>query len=766
MWTTLNVLIDGASFVVCTSPIQFSNLADGSHTLEVRAEDKAGNEGPTPTAFIWTINTTPPNTTINSVTDGNKNTVTNNSNSKSNIVTIAFSAIDAVANVDHFECSIDNSGFADCTSPFRIPNLLSDGPHTIKVRAVDNSGHGDPSPALYTWTVDTSAPTTNITSATDGNKNPISADGGTSSTAMIFTFSGNDTGVGLDHFECSIDGASFTTCASPNQLNDLGNGAHKLLVRAVDNVGNQGTTPASFGWNVDATPPDTTINSSNDGNNKTVTSGSNTTSRTMTFTFSGSDIGMGLDHFECSIDGASFSTCDTPLQFTDLSIGDHSFEVRAEDKVGNKGQMPPVFLWTITSPPPAPTPPPSTQNITTPSTQNITTPSTQNITTPSTQNITTPSTQNITTPSTQNITTPSTQNITTPPPPIPQNVTTTRSIGGNENIVTNETTKIPATGVALDTKVVSAIDGAGKAVANDGTTSSSSIVFVLSASIAGIENGGAGINSFECSIDGSSFSTCTSPVQYSSLADGAHILEARSLDNSGNKDPSPASFTWTVDTVPPDTIINTAIDGNNRTLTDGSETESTNVTFTFSGNDTSVEEGEEVGINHFECSIDGSSFSTCTSPVQYDNLGNGRHIVEIMTVDNSGNKDPTPSSFTWNVNTVRETGNIVNNITGAPSPTTSLQDTVINSTTDGSSNVINNETGPGSSTIRFDFSTINAKGVDHFECSMDSSEFVICTSPFIFPNLSQGKHVFMVRFVDVNGNKDESPAAFVWEINR
>ena len=630
--------IDGASFVVCTSPVQFSNLADGSHTLEVRAEDKAGNEGPTPTAFIWTINTTPPNTTINSVTDGNKNTVTNNSNSKSNIVTIAFSAIDAVANVDHFECSIDNSGFADCTSPFRIPNLLSDGPHTIKVRAVDNSGHGDPSPALYTWTVDTSAPTTNITSATDGNKNPISADGGTSSTAMIFTFSGNDTGVGLDHFECSIDGASFTTCASPNQLNDLGNGAHKLLVRAVDNVGNQGTTPASFGWNVDATPPDTTINSSNDGNNKTVTSGSNTTSRTMTFTFSGSDIGMGLDHFECSIDGASFSTCDTPLQFTDLSIGDHSFEVRAEDKVGNKGQMPTVFLWTITSPPPAPTPPPSTQNITTtpstqnitttPSTQNITTtPSTQNITTtPSTQNITTtPSTQNITTtPSTQNITTtPSTQNITTPPPPIPQNVTTSRSIGGNENIVTNETTKIPATGLALDTTVVSAIDGTGKAVTNDGITSSSSIVFVLSASIAGIENGGAGINSFECSIDGSSFSACTSPVQYSSLADGAHILEARSLDNSGNKDPSPASFTWTVDTVPPDTIINTAIDGNNRTLTDGSETESTNVTFTFSGNDTSVEEGEEVGINHFECSIDGSSFSTCTSPVQYDNLGNG-----------------------------------------------------------------------------------------------------------------------------------------------
>jgi hypothetical protein len=710
--------LDGASFTTCTSPIKFSNLADGSHTLELRAEDKAGNEGPTPTAFIWTINTTPPNTTINSVTNGNKNTVTNNSNSKSNIVTIAFAATEAVANLDHFECSIDNSGFANCTSPFRIPNLLSDGPHTIKVRAVDNSGHEDSSPALYAWTVDTSAPTTNITSATDGNKNPISADAGTPSTAMIFTFSGTDTGVGLDRFECSLDGASFATCASPIQFDALGSGAHKLLVRAVDNVGNQGTIPASFGWNVDATPPETTINSANDGNNRTLTSGGNTTSTSVTFAFSGSDIGMGLDHFECSIDGASFTTCDTPLQLTDLSIGDHSFEIRAEDKVGNKGQMPPVFLWTIASPPPAPTPLMSTQNI------------------------------------------------TTLPLSIPQNVTTNTTIGGNKNILSNESTQIPATVQGPDTKVVSAIDGAGKAVANDGITSSNSIVFVLSASIAGIENGAAGINSFECSIDGSSFSTCTSPVQYSSLADGAHILEARSFDNSGNKDPSPASFTWNVDTVPPDTVINKTTDGNNRTLTDGSTTESTSATFTFSGTDTSVEEGEEVGINHFECSIDGSSFSTCTSPVQYDNLANGNHMVEIITMDNSGNKDLTPSSFTWIVNTARETGNIVNNITGAPSPTTSLQDTVINSTTDGSNNVLNNETSTASTTIRFDFSSINSKGVDHFECSMDSSEFVTCTSPFIFPNLSEGKHVFTVRFVDINGNKDESPAAFVWEIKR
>ena len=328
--------------------------------------------------------------------------------------------------------------------------------------------------------------------------------------------------------------------------------------------------------------------------------------------------------------------------------------------------------------------------------------------------------------------------------------------------MTNETTQIPASGEAPDTKVVSGVDGSANAVANDGITPSKSITFVLSASIDGVE--AADINNFECSVDGSSFSACTSPAQFSNLSEGAHILEVVSLDNSGKRDPSPASFTWTVDTEPPDTIIDSAIDGNNRTLTDGSNTESISIAFTFSGTDTSIEEGEEVGIDHFECSVDGSSFSTCTSPVQYDNLSIGSHIVEIRTEDNAGNKDPSPSSFTWTVNTVQQDDNVVNNITSTPPIVSDLPDTVINSTTDGSSNVINNETSTASSTIRFEFSTTNVEGLDHFECSMDDSDFVPCTSPFIFPILPEGKHVFMVRFVDVNGNMDESPATFVWDI--
>ena len=131
---------------------------------------------------------------------------------------------------------------------------------------------------------------------------------------MIFTFTGTDAGVGLDRFECSVDGAAFAACTSPAQFDNLGSGAHTLNVKTVDNVGNEATSLASFNWSVDATPPDTTINSATDGNAIAVSNGGNTTSASMTFTFSGTDIGVGLDHFECSLDGSAFSSCASPLQ--------------------------------------------------------------------------------------------------------------------------------------------------------------------------------------------------------------------------------------------------------------------------------------------------------------------------------------------------------------------------------------------------------------------------------------------------------------------
>ncbi len=67
----------------------------------------------------------------------------------------------------------------------------------------------------------------------------------------------------------------------------------------------------------------------------------------------------------------------------------------------------------------------------------------------------------------------------------------------------------------------------------------------------GSDAGGSGVASFQCSLDDALFSACTSPQNYTGLSDGLHSFSVFAIDGSGNTDSSPASFTWTIDTVRP-----------------------------------------------------------------------------------------------------------------------------------------------------------------------------------------------------------------------
>ena len=52
--------VDGAAFAACTSPLNFSGLTLGAHTVEVRAKDTPGNVDPTPATASWTVVAPPP----------------------------------------------------------------------------------------------------------------------------------------------------------------------------------------------------------------------------------------------------------------------------------------------------------------------------------------------------------------------------------------------------------------------------------------------------------------------------------------------------------------------------------------------------------------------------------------------------------------------------------------------------------------------------------------------------------------------------------
>src|SRR5207247_485271 len=57
--------LDGAAFATCSSPTSYTGLADGSHSLQVRATDAVGNTG-TPTSFTWSVDTAAPSASITS----------------------------------------------------------------------------------------------------------------------------------------------------------------------------------------------------------------------------------------------------------------------------------------------------------------------------------------------------------------------------------------------------------------------------------------------------------------------------------------------------------------------------------------------------------------------------------------------------------------------------------------------------------------------------------------------------------------------------
>ena len=63
-------------------------------------------------------------------------------------------------------------------------------------------------------------------------------------------------------------------------------------------------------------------------------------------------------------------------------------------------------------------------------------------------------------------------------------------------------------------------------------------------------------STFECSIDGGAFASCTSPRNVAGLTDNNHTFDVRATDAAGNTDATPATWTWHRDTNDPTGTLN------------------------------------------------------------------------------------------------------------------------------------------------------------------------------------------------------------------
>ena len=233
------------------------------------------------------------------------------------------------AAVNHFECKLDGGSFATCPNTGKTYPGLLDGGHTFAVVAVNADGDADPTPATRSFSVDTTAPNTQIDSG------PV---GTVATPDAAFTYSGIPSGE-VDHFECKLDSGSFATCPDIGKsYPGLLDGGHVFSVRAVDALDNADLTPATRGFSVETTAPDTSIDSGPVG--KVSTSN-------VTFTYSGIPP-ADVDHFECKLDGGSFALCpDTGKPYSGLLDGNHNFSVVAVDAVDNVDPTPATRSFSV-----------------------------------------------------------------------------------------------------------------------------------------------------------------------------------------------------------------------------------------------------------------------------------------------------------------------------------------------------------------------------------------------------------------------------------
>ena len=105
----------------------FSNLADGSYVLEVRATDAAGNVSSTVTRG-WTVDNVAP---VASIVSGPAAGSTTSERSASFGLSTTEGAL---------ECRLDGEDYAACSSP-KAYSGLADGAHTFTVRARDAAGN-------------------------------------------------------------------------------------------------------------------------------------------------------------------------------------------------------------------------------------------------------------------------------------------------------------------------------------------------------------------------------------------------------------------------------------------------------------------------------------------------------------------------------------------------------------------------------------------------------------------------------------------------
>jgi len=276
------------------NPVAFTIATEGTHLLETRATDGAGN------TTAWRRQTFKIDLTVPSDTTAIPSTWQKTR-------TFTLSATDAHSGIDEIEYTI-NGGALQLGSDGQVVNVGADGTFVIETRAIDNAGHASQT-KTQTLKVDTVLP---------ANTSAVPP-GGWLDAPLELALSGTDAASGLEVMQWRVDGGDIED-GGPALIGQ--DGVHTLETRARDLAGNVSA------WRTDTVSVDAAAPA-----NTTPTAPTAWRATAYTTQITGDDgAGSGVDRIERTIDGGAVSN---DPNVTIAGDGVYTLRSRIVDEVGH-----------------------------------------------------------------------------------------------------------------------------------------------------------------------------------------------------------------------------------------------------------------------------------------------------------------------------------------------------------------------------------------------------------------------------------------------
>jgi MYXO-CTERM domain-containing protein len=307
-----------------TSPVA---LADGPHQVKAQATDTVGNVGTFSVTHTFTVDTVAPGVPVvlspaqGAVLSTGTPDITGTAEPGSTVSIL-------MGNIEVGTAPVGSSGgwIFIPTAPF------PEGASSVQARATDAAGNVGGASAARSFTVDLSPPgTPELVTPKAGEllstSTPVftgTAEPG--STVTLFL-----DGVSFGRVQADAAGAWSWTASLR-----VADGAHSVKVQATDAAGSAGLFSGAVSFSVDTVVPDTFLSGGPSGQ---------TEQKEATFELSASEPGVS---YLCRLDSADFAPCTSPVTFSELIEGSHTFEVRARDAAGHEDPTPARHGWTVT----------------------------------------------------------------------------------------------------------------------------------------------------------------------------------------------------------------------------------------------------------------------------------------------------------------------------------------------------------------------------------------------------------------------------------